>query len=367
MTSPYESLPEFCFWSHAMSDPAPGRIDPVVRGQKLLPTDRVATMGSCFAQHLARHIVKLGLNYFVAEQAPAGMSPQEVTARNFGTFSARYGNVYTVAQANQLFDRAFGGFAPIECVWQRGDGFVDAFRPQIEPGPLATQDIVLENREQHLGHVRQVFIKAQWLVFTLGLTEAWRSKSDGAVYPIAPGTRAGGAFDPLRHEFVNFGIDDVRRDLFAFIDKIAGVNPACRILLTVSPVPLIATYEPRHVWTSTVASKAILRIAAEEAERRYRHVTYFPSYEVITSPAAGGRYYEDDLREVTDLGVQHVMRLFEEHYVTTGNRGHSTADHRMAAAELEERQKGVVCDEEVIVESLAAAGFRSEGSHRLNR
>ena len=355
--NPYSNLPAHCFWSSAMSSPAPGRIDPVVRSTVIGPHEPVATMGSCFAQHLARHISRIGLNYYVAETAPEGMAPEEARTKNYGTFSARYANIYTVAQASQLFDRAFGSFIPDESVWRRRDGYVDAFRPQIEPDAMATPGDVHASVESHLRCVRDVFTKSRWLVFTLGLTEAWRSKRDGAVYPTAPGTRAGGSFDPCRYEFVNFGVDDVRRDLFGFIDRVRSVNPSCQLLLTVSPVPLIATYEPRHVWTSTVASKSVLRIAADEAERRYNHVIYFPSYEVITSPAAGTRYYADDLREVTDMGVQHVMRLFEDHFVHARNAP-TGGVFASSLAELEKQQHGIICDEEVLAAGLAAAGLR---------
>jgi hypothetical protein len=354
MTNPYRNLPDFCFWSRAMSWPAPGQVDPVVRGEQISPTERVATMGSCFAQHLSRHIAKLGLTYYVAERAAPAMGAAEATARNFGIFSARYGNVYTVKQASQLFDRAFGSFTPADDVWEKGNGFVDAFRPQIEPKPLASIDEVRNSATEHLGYVRDVFTKSHWLVFTLGLTEAWRSRLDGAVYPIAPGV-SGGDFDPARYEFVNFGIDEVRSDLFALVDKIHGVNPVCRILLTVSPVPLIATYAGLHVWRSTTYSKAVLRVAAEEAEHRFRQVTYFPSYEVITSPAAGGRYYADDLREVTDLGVQHVMRLFETHYLSQAGEA-PTLPGELGVSTWE--QPDIVCDEETIAASLANVGAR---------
>jgi hypothetical protein len=311
-------------------------------------------MGSCFAQHLARHIRRLGLTYYVAECAAPSLSAAEASARGFEVFSARYGNIYTVRQAVQLFDRSFGAFTPADAVWQKDEGFVDAFRPQIEPQPFASVDDVQGSAVEHLGYVRDVFLKSSWIVFTLGLTEAWQSKLDGAVYPIAPGV-SGGTFRPDKYAFVNFGVDDVRRDLFELIDKIHEVNPACRILLTVSPVPLIATYGTRHVWTATTYSKAVLRIAADEAERRYSHVTYFPSYEVITSPAAGGRYYADDLRQVTELGVEHVMRLFETHYVSQSDAGSSTSKNATEASAWS--RPDVVCDEEVIEESLARAGF----------
>jgi hypothetical protein len=352
MTHPYAQGEPRQFWGRAMSSVAPGQVDPVTPGLHIARHERVATLGSCFAQHIARHLRRSGCTYHVTEAAPAGMDAAEAQTRQYGLFSARYGNVYTVRQALQLFDRAFGRFEPLATAWQRGEHWVDPFRPQVEPEGFASAAEVAAARGAHLACVRALFETSEWLVFTLGLTEAWLDRRDGAVFPLAPGV-SGGSFDANEHGFVNFGIDDVRRDLDALIERVHDVNPGCRWVLTVSPVPLIATAEPRHVWVSTTASKAVLRVAADEAERRFDHVHYFPSYEVITSPAAGGRYYADDLRQVTETGVQHVMRLFDRHCLAPAAAAASTA----AGPDLSLHLQGaadVVCDEETIARAMQA-------------
>ena len=151
------------------------------------------------------------------------------------------------------------------------------------------------------------------LVFTLGLTETWRARADGAVYPLCPGV-AGGVFDPELYEFVNLGVDAVVTDMTEAIALIRAKNPEAKIILTVSPVPLIATMEDRSVLVSTTYSKSVLRVAAETITQRHTGVAYFPSYEIITGAFSRGRYYGDDLRDVTPEGVAHVMRLFMQHY-----------------------------------------------------
>jgi hypothetical protein len=352
MSHPYKGISDHCFWPKAMSVPAPGHIDPVTTAKLITATEKVATMGSCFAQHLAKHISRSGLDYFVAEQAPQGMDNKTAFNKNFGVFSARYGNIYTVRQAVQLFDRAFGTFTPAERAWMRPDGrWVDAFRPQIEPDGFDSPAHVDMAADAHLAHVRQVFTESNWLVFTLGLTEAWVSKADGAVYPIAPGVKAGD-YDPERYGFVNFSLSEVWDDLQTFIGKIHAVNPDIQILLTISPVALMATYEPRHVLVSTVCSKSILRVAADQAERKYPNVIYFPSYEIITSPANEGRYYEDDLRQITDLGVSHVMRVFSKHFI----EGEQARTHTLSV-EIENEGADIVCDEEVIQDAIRDSGL----------
>jgi hypothetical protein len=354
MTNPYFGLDDYCFWSKSMTQIAPGRVDPVVNSEIINPDQKIATMGSCFAQHISKHMQLAGFNYFITEQAPHWFDSSNSIKANYGVFSARYGNVYTVKQAVQLFDRAFSKFCPVDDVWRKKDIFVDAFRPQIEPDGFLSEEEVKESTKQHLECVRKVFLESDWLIFTLGLTEAWRSKLDNAIYPVAPGV-AGGCFDPERYEFVNFTTNEVRSDLFNFIDRIKSVNPKLKILLTLSPVPLIATYENRHVWVSTTFSKAALRVAADEAERKYDNVIYFPSYEIITSPASNGRYYQDDLRQVTELGVKHVMRVFGEHFFS--QKETVSLKGCIDTTVTSKKNSEIVCDEEMIEESLRNSGF----------
>ena len=106
MSHPYRDLPDEQFWSRAVTWAAPGRLDPFTADLPISPAERIATIGSCFAQHLSRHIQRLGFNYLVTEPGPESCPPDEAQLRSFGAFSARYGNVYTVRQAVQLFDRA---------------------------------------------------------------------------------------------------------------------------------------------------------------------------------------------------------------------------------------------------------------------
>lgn len=316
MISPYAELPDHQFWRRAVSRVEPFLLDPVIEsGVKIGRADKVATAGSCFAQHISRSLRVAGFNYYVVEDRSPFDDDKEANRRNFGVFSARYGNLYTVQQLLQLFLEAFDRRAPQEVAWRRGDGrFVDAFRPQIEPDGFASVEEVHANRKAHLAAVRRMFETSDVLIFTLGLTEAWRSRADGSVFPLAPGV-AGGSYDAKRHEFVNYSIFEVYQAMSDFIVEFRRINPGCRIVLTVSPVPLIATYESRHVLVSTIYSKSVLRVAAAEIVKVNDGVEYFPSYEIITGNYTRGAYYESDMREVNAIGVAHAMKVFMKHYL----------------------------------------------------
>lgn len=332
--------------------PAMSEADPVVEARfRLTRTDRIATAGSCFAQHIARTIVSSDFNYFVSEKAPAGTSPDLAEARQFGLFSARFGNIYTTRQLVQLFERAYGRFRPKGDHWMGLDGgLIDPFRPTIEPSGFSSVEALHLDRETHFAAVRDMFENLDVFVFALGLTECWRAKSDGAVFPLAPGV-AGGRMDAAAYEFHNLTFSEVSADLAEFWKGLREINPSARMILTVSPVPLIATYEQQSALVSTTYSKAVLRSAVEHITRTQPQVAHFPSYEVITGNHAGNACFEDDLRTVRAEGVAHVMSLFLRHYA--GQDGPVSAKAPPQARETRAipdddkflRLASIVCDE----------------------
>lgn len=346
MTNPYVGIKDYQLWRRSVARVETHLFDPVENPRyKIDSAMKIATAGSCFAQHISRQMQRIGFHYLIAESGEH-LSAHESVRRNFGVFSARYGNLYTARQLLQLFQEVFEGRAPLETAWQRKDGkFVDPFRPLIEPDGYETEDAVKEARRAHLEAVKSVFLDSDVFVFTLGLTEAWRSRSDGSVYPLAPGVSAG-AYDPEKYEFINFNVSDVDTDMTLFLEKLKTVNPRVKVLLTVSPVPLVATYEDRSVLVSTTYSKSVLRVVAEQMLARFDWVDYFPSYEIITGSYAGGLYYEDDYREVNSIGVAHAMRCFVKNYVSQPADDKNIAHTTLPIPEAP--QRNVICDEREI-------------------
>lgn len=340
--NPYSSFPDHQFWRRGVLAPGHGGVDPVVQAGFQLGADtRIGTAGSCFAQHIARRLAASGHNYVVTE-AGDDLDLAERVRRNYGVYSARYGNIYTVRQLRQLFARAHGHFAPNDRVWRRSDGrYVDPFRPEIEPDGFDTPQMVEASRQEHFAAVRKLFAEVDVLIFTLGLTEAWRSTSDGAVFPLCPMVVSTETLAEA-YEPVNFTHAEILDDLNAFVAQLREVNPGVKVLLTVSPVPLIATFENRHVLVSTNASKAILRSVADEACRRDPAIFYFPSFEIVANPYFERSYFDpSDARSVRSEGVDHVMNAFLRHY--SGLNFDVGMSNR--SAELDEEQK-IVCEEE---------------------
>ncbi len=299
-------------------------------------------------RHIARHLHGSGFNYFVTETAHPVLHGSAVEQFGYGLFTARYGNIYTARQLRQLLSRAYGEFVPADDAWPGEDGrVIDPFRPQIQPDGFASRQEYEADRSQHFAAIRRAIEELDVFVFTLGLTEAWMSKLDGAIYPLCPGV-AGGTYDPDQHIFVNFSADDVIGDMSAAIAYILRRNPEARFILTVSPVPLVATFEDRSALVSTTYSKSVLRVACEELSRHER-VAYFPSYEIITGNFNRGAYFAKDLRSVNETGVNHVMRLFMKHYASDAPQEEPVVISTQSSfIEQMEDAVAVVCDEEAL-------------------
>lgn len=313
MSHPYEHIEDYARWPTAVGRVDPSLVDPVVRfPMTLTRRHRVVTAGSCFAQHIGRYLKQEGFKYFVTERGHPVLDDETRDEFNYGIFSARYGNLYTSRQLLQLFERAYGKFMPDDDVWEGEAGFVDPFRPRIQPGGFATREELWSDRVQHFSAVRTAFEQLDVLVFTLGLTECWAAESDGAVFPLAPGV-SGGQFDAAKYGFTNLTVDEVANDLQQFTRLLRKVNPLARIILTVSPVPLMATAVDQHVLVSTTYSKSVLRVAAQTAVESLKGVYYFPAYEIVTGNFSRGSYFADDLRSIREDGVKHVMSLFFKH------------------------------------------------------
>ena len=309
--NPYKDQSEKAFWKSAVGCRHYSDIADLWAPMQLRRSDRVATGGSCFAQHIGRNLALRGANFMDLEPAPPGFNDDTNAARRwgYGVFSCRYGNLYTTRQLLQLFDEAHGNRTPQDIIWEKNGRFFDALRPNIDPVGQKTAQDVKNLRKLHLDAVRKMFAELDVYVFTMGLTECWMSRHDETVFPVAPGVVAG-RYDPSLHVFHNLRHSEIYKDMVSFRDRLKIINKNARILLTVSPVALAATATDQHVLTAATYSKSTLRSVAGELAEAFEDIHYFPSYEIISSHPARGMFFEPGLRNVNQFGVDFVMRHF---------------------------------------------------------
>lgn len=307
-TSPYKNLPPVSFWKSAVANTHFADFD--IKSIDLdFSNIKVATAGSCFAQHLAKHLKSNEVEVLDLEPRPTWLNADLSNKYGFDLYTCRYGNIYTVRQLLQLQQESLGLRSPKDIIWSNNGLFFDALRPSVTPNGHDSVSEVILLREKHLSHVRRMWSELNLFVFTLGLTEAWERIDDGTIFPTAPNTIAG-VFSNEIYKFKSFNYVEIYDDLINFFKILKSINPSAKLLLTVSPVPLTATASGKHVLVANAHSKSILRAVAGQFADDHDNVYYFPSYELITSPSSRSVFYNYDLRTVNSYGVNYVMSKF---------------------------------------------------------
>ena len=175
------------------------------------------------------------------------------------------------------------------------------------------EEEVFYDRKYHLRCVKEMLSNCKVLVFTLGLTEAWKDIDRQCTYPSHPAIFSPSFNNPLIIP-VNFDYLATYTDLSDSIEILKSINPDLKIILSVSPVGLAATHQPTHVLLATSYAKSVLRAAAGKVAEEYDFVDYFPAFEFFSMSQSFGQFLEGDLRDVSPRGIPSVMSLFETRY-----------------------------------------------------
>ena len=179
------------------------------------------------------------------------------------------------------------------------------------------EDIIFNSPEEyvasyddHVAAAREALGHAEALIVTLGLNEVWSFKMDGSVFSRSP-WRIAPSF--VEHRILT--VEENVIELQQMLDILRRFNPGVRLIVTLSPVPLYATFlhERYHVVEANAHSKAVLRVAAQEFVETNEGVYYLPSYELVTTGVKEA--WDSDQRHVSRAAVHRVMEMFNEMFV----------------------------------------------------
>ena len=289
--------------------PADGNFPvPKETGLTINESTPIASIGSCFAREIKRRLIQRGYNYVAEEtQHPAAIHASAAWERVYNTFCLR-----------QIFDYTFENRQPDLRWW-------------IAPRSLKVQDpyrriILYDSVEaaetdfaQHRIYSRRALQGAAVLIITLGLTEIWQDRVDGSVISLPSGPYVNEGGDMSRYEFKVSRYAENLENLEGIHALMARYNPACQLLITISPVNLWATFrKDLDVISASCNSKSTLRAVADEFTLRHENVHYFPAFEMATiyQPLIGLTYFSDGRENyhVNKSTVKFIMRHFFKFY-----------------------------------------------------
>lgn len=263
---------------------------------------KITAFGSCFAAHITQHLSKIGFDLS--------------RDRDSGIYISSMGEglVNTHALLGQ-FEWALLDKRQPENLWHgfkaEGYGYDEEIRQRT----------------------RKVFLETEFFIITLGLSEVWYDEDTGGVFWRAVPLRS---FDAARHKFRVSTFAETKANLARIYGLIRQFAPSAKVLFTLSPIPLAATFRPVSCLTANSASKAILRAALDEMLREHgadlnTRLFYFPSYEIAQELFP--RRFREDGRHPAHGIVATIMKTFESVYCQGGTTlAESEAEFRAVRA-----------------------------------
>ena len=265
--------------------------------EPLLGTDdSVYTLGSCFARELLRYLTK------------AGVSSKRVWIPSGLNNSFAILDFFSWCATGQETGRGFR-YDRLET------GEIVEWKPEGERQAYADE-----------------FAKAGAFVFTFGLAEVWEDKETGGVFWRGVPEEI---FDADRHVFRLSSVEENAANIRQIIEHCRAMNRDAPVVLTLSPVPLMATFREVSCITADAVSKSVLRVALDQVVRDGREgVYYWPSYEVVKWvgphldwPAYG--LHNRKPRDVSKKLVAAIIDAFVEAYYTPEAVAHLRAGSGM--------------------------------------
>lgn len=282
---------------------------PVVRPAfSIEQQDKLFAIGSCFARGIELALKGRG---FAVESAATEFDHFETAGKNVTPLG--FTNKYTTyAMLNELrwaLDPA-AEFPEESLVDLDGGICIDPhINPTLKPVDRAG---TLERRRIMIDVTRRIS-QCRVVFFTLGLVEVWYDKQTGVWLNSTP-TLPMQAKYPGRYEFAVTDYPANLANLEGVYDLLTRCgHPDLQIIVTVSPVPLNATFSGDDVVVANTFSKSTLRAVASEWARRHDNVQYFPSYEIVMNSDRQAAWM-DDLRHVRGPMTSSIMDYFVQAY-----------------------------------------------------
>ncbi|MGR3484476.1 MAG: GSCFA domain-containing protein [Paracoccaceae bacterium] len=251
---------------------------------------RVTAFGSCFAAKITNYLARRGYS----------MSSEDADASDAYVVRIGEGMVNTFV-IRQQFEWAWEGKAFGDGLWYAEDG--DALEAD-EKIRLLTKDI---------------FDRTEVFVLTLGLSEVWYDKvTDEVALRVLPRS----AYDPERHSFRVTTVEENRDNIERIYQLIRKHAPEAKVIVTLSPIPLSATFRDQSCISANAVSKSILRVAVDEVVRQHMDegvLHYWPSYEIVMATVPDT--VQDDGRHVRPSVSDFIMTQFEHVWCDAGQDG----------------------------------------------
>ena len=248
----------------------------------LSKNSKIIAFGSCFASHVSWYLINKG----------------------YGVFNKALGNNQHIIRYGEGMANTFTVLEQL--LWAFENKNIEKNTWYYSPNEHATSSDLM--REQTLNALKLVDV----FIITVGLSEVWYNKINGQVFWKAiPSSE----FDANKHGFRVSTVDENTKNLEDIYGVIKKYLPKSKIVFTLSPIPLVATFRNQSCITANSISKSILRVSLDNVFTKYHKnedIFYFPSYEIVNQYFIDP--FKEDNRHLKDENILKIMELFEKYY-----------------------------------------------------
>jgi hypothetical protein len=253
---------------------------------KLIKRDTKAlAFGSCFAEYFIQFLKAHGYNKWMINEEELAPCMENLLL----SLGQSFENAFVI---EQQFRWAFGEFTPSSFLWFTKD------------------KQYFEATEERRANIRENFEQVDVVVITLGLSEIWFDRIENEpMWRSIPQH----LYDKDRHVFKLATVDETIAVFLRLNQLIEKYLPQLKVVFTISPIPLLATFRDQSPVTANLVSKSILKVALDAfltnplvkiTERYY----YFPSYEIVLHWFE--QPFEEDYRHIKGEVATQVMEVF---------------------------------------------------------
>ncbi len=242
-------------------------------------TQPIYTIGSCFAREIEDCLHDLGYNvptkrYIAPEEVSLGGRP------NFGL------NQFNPGCMGQTIVSALSDEKIQPCVYRTKQGeLIDLL---LVGSPTVSANRIFQRHEE-ISKLYDGLKTAECLVLTLGLTECWYDTENNLWLNRAPPLDEQ-TLNSNRFQFRKLDYNECIQTLDTALSMLNDLG--IKVVITVSPVPLLATFTNEDCVVANELSKSTLRAVAGYFTNKYEYVDYFPAYEMVRH--LGISAYRDD-------------------------------------------------------------------------
>ena len=160
-----------------------------------------------------------------------------------------------------------------------------------------SESALLEQVNRYLAEAHTRFLKAKWIILSLGTSWIFRDKETQKVVSNCHKLPAD------RFERVFLSVEQS----YQYLSEIVQQHPEKRFIFTVSPM--------RHVKDGlheNQLSKAALLLAVDEVCKTFNNAHYFPAYEILLDELRDYRFYKEDMVHPTEQAVRYIWERFAD-------------------------------------------------------